>query len=65
MSSDRGGGRMRVTITFRDQPEHERRCNEHCHSFLSRREAESLPHFIEFETTAFFNHEDFCEVFRV
>ena len=48
---------MRVAITFRDQPEHERRGNEHRYSFLSRREAESLPHFIEFETPALFNHE--------
>jgi len=54
---------MRVAITFRDQPEHERRGNEYDYSPFSRREAESLPHFIEFETPAFFNHEDFCEVF--
>ena len=54
---------MCVAITFRDQPKHERRGNEHRYSFLSRREAESLPHFIEFETPALFNHEDFCEVF--
>jgi hypothetical protein len=52
-----------VAITFRDQPEHERRDNEYDYPSLSRREAESLPHFIEFETLAFFNHEDFCEVF--
>jgi len=54
---------MRVAITFRDQPEHERRRNEHDYSSFSRREAEFLPHFIEFETPALFNHEDFCEVF--
>ena len=54
---------MRVAITFRDQPEHERRGNEYGYSSFSRREAESLPHFIEFETPALFNHEDFDEVF--
>jgi hypothetical protein len=54
---------MRVTITFCDQPEHERRGNEYDYPSFSRREAESLPHFIEFETPALFNHEDFCEVF--
>ena len=54
---------MRVAITFRDQPEHERRGNEYDYPSFSRREAESLPHFLEFETPAFFNHEDFCEVF--
>ena len=48
---------MRVAITFRDQPEHERRGNEYCYSSLSRREAESLPHVIELETPALFNHE--------
>jgi hypothetical protein len=48
---------MRVAITFCDQAEHERRGNEHRNSSLSRREAESLPHFIEFETPALFNHE--------
>ena len=63
MSLDRGRGRMRVAITFRDQSEHERRSNEYDYSSLSRREAESLPHLIEFETPALFNHEDFCEVF--
>ncbi len=54
---------MRVAITFRDQPEHERRGNEYDYPTFSRREAESLPHFIEFETPALFNHEDFCGVF--
>ena len=54
---------MRVAITFRDQPEHERRGHEYDYPSFSRREAESLPHFIEFETPALFNHEDFCEVF--
>ena len=48
---------MRVAITFRDQPEHERRGNEQGYSSLSRREAKSLPHFIELETPAFFNHK--------
>src|SRR5215216_728654 len=57
MSLDRGRGRMRVAITFRDQPEHERRSNECDYPSLSRREAESLPHFIEFETPALFNHK--------
>jgi len=57
MSLDRGRGRMRVAITFRDQPEHERRGNEYDYSPFSRREAESLPHFIELETPALFNHK--------
>jgi hypothetical protein len=48
---------MRVAITFRDQPEHERRDNEYDYSSLSRGEAESLPHVIELETPALFNHE--------
>jgi hypothetical protein len=63
LSLDRGRGRMRVAITFRDQPEHERRGNEYDYSSFSRREAESLPHFIEFESPALFNHEDSCQVF--
>ena len=54
---------MPVAITFRDQPEHEHRGNEYDYSSFSRREAESLPHFIEFETPALFSHEDFCQVF--
>jgi len=54
---------MRVAITFCGQPEHERRDNEYDYSSFSRREAKSLPHFIEFETSVFFNHEHFCEVF--
>jgi hypothetical protein len=54
---------MGVAITFRDQAKHERCSNEHCYSSLGRREAESLPHFIEFETLAFFNHECLCGVF--
>ena len=57
MSLDRGRGRMRVAITLRDQAEHERRGNEYDYSSFSRREAKSLPHFIEFETPALFNHE--------
>jgi hypothetical protein len=48
---------MGIAITFRDQPKHERGGNEHCYSSLSRCEAESLPHFIESETPAFFNHK--------
>jgi hypothetical protein len=48
---------MRVAITFRDQPEHERRGNDYDYPSFSRREAESLPHFIEFETPALFNHK--------
>ena len=48
---------MCIAITFRDQPEHECRRNENGHSSLSRREAESLPHFSEFETTILLNHE--------
>ena len=54
---------MRVAITFRQQAEHERRGNEYDYSSLGRREAESLPHFIEFETPALFNHEDFAKCF--
>ena len=54
---------MRVTKTFRDRPEHERRRHEYDYPSFSRREAESLPHFIEFESPALLNHEDFCEVF--
>ena len=46
---------MSVTITFRDQPKHECRGDEHCYSSFSRRETESLPHFIEFKTPAPFN----------
>jgi hypothetical protein len=65
MRLDAGGGRMHVAITFRDQPKHERRGNEHYDASLSRREAESLPHFIEFETAALFNHEYFVKVFCV
>jgi hypothetical protein len=57
MPFDRGRGRMRIAITFRDQAEHERCSNEDCYPSLSRREAKSLPHFIEFETPALFNHE--------
>ena len=53
---------MRIAITFCDQPKHERRGNEHCHSSLSRREVKSLPHFIEFETPALANHE-YTEVY--
>jgi len=54
---------MRITITFCDQTEHERRCHEHCYSCFSRSEAEPLPHFIEFEMSPVFNHEYFCGAF--
>ena len=47
---------MRVAITFRDQAEDERRGNEYCDSPLSRCKAKSLPHFIELESPALFNH---------
>jgi hypothetical protein len=50
---------MRVTITFGDQAEQECRGNEHRYSFLSRREAKPLPHFMEFETPPLFSHELF------
>ena len=53
MILDRGRGRMGVAITFCDQPKHERDGNERCYPSLSRREAESLPHFIESETAFF------------
>ena len=56
---------MRVAITFRDQAEHEGRGNEHCYPSLSRREPESFPQFIEFETPTLFNHEYLCDFFRV
>jgi hypothetical protein len=46
---------MRVAMTFCDQAEHKRRGNEQGYSSLSRREAKSLPHVIEFETPALFN----------
>src|SRR5262249_23895438 len=60
MSLDRGRGRMRVALTFRYQVEQEGRDDEDGYSFLCWRETESLPHFIEFETAALFNHEYFC-----
>jgi len=56
---------MRVAITFRDQAEHERCSNEDCDPSLGRREPESFPHFIEFETPTLFNHEYLCDFFRV
>jgi hypothetical protein len=64
-SFDRGRGSMRVAITFRGQAEHERCSNEDRYSSLSRGEAESLPHFIEFETTAFVDHEWICGILVV
>ena len=57
MSLDRGRGWKRVAVTFRDQPEPERRDNEYDYSSFCVSEAKPLPHFIEFETPAFFNHE--------
>jgi hypothetical protein len=48
---------MSVAVTFCHQTEHERRENEHDYSFFHRSEAESLPHFFEFETPVLFNHE--------
>lgn len=48
---------MRVTVTFCDETEYKRRENEHGYSFFRWSEAESLPHFIEFETPVLFNHE--------
>jgi len=56
---------MRVAITFRSQAEHERCSNEDCYPSLSRGEAESLPHFIEFKTTAFVDHEWVCGILRL
>jgi len=64
-SFDRGRGSMRVAITFRSQAEHECCSNEDRYASLSRREAESLPHFIEFETTAFVYHEWVCGILVV
>jgi len=46
---------MRLPVTFRNQAEHERRDYEQRYSSLSGSEAESLPHFIEFETPGLFN----------
>ena len=48
---------MRIAITFRYQTEHKGRDHECGYTCLSRREAESLPHLIEFETPVLFNHE--------
>ncbi len=48
---------MNVAVTFCAQPENERRDNEYGYSFFRGSETESLQHFIEFETPAFFNHE--------
>ena len=48
---------MRIAITFRDQAEHKRRGNEHGYSSFSRRETESLPHLIKFETPTPSNHD--------
>ena len=48
---------MSVAVTLCAHPENERRDNEHGYSFFRGSETESLQHFIEFETPAFFNHE--------
>ena len=48
---------MRIAVTFRDQTEHKHRGNERSYAYLSRGEAESLPHFIEFEMPELVNHE--------
>jgi hypothetical protein len=47
--------RIRVAVTFRDQAEHERSEYEYHYSSFYGSEAESLPHFIKFETPALFN----------
>jgi hypothetical protein len=47
--------RMRVAVTFRHQPEHERRDYEDGNPFFGGSEAEFLPHCIEFKTAAPFN----------
>ena len=54
---------MRIAITFRDQTEQKRRGNERGYTYLSSGEAESLPHFIEFETPALANHEYLCGIY--
>jgi len=48
---------MSVAVTFCDQAEYERGDNEYGYSFFRWSEAESLPHFIEFETPVLLNHE--------
>ena len=57
MSLDGGRGRMRIAVTFRDQPERKRRGHKQSYSSLNCCKAESLPHFIELETTDPLNHE--------
>jgi hypothetical protein len=47
--------RVRLAVIFRDQPEHERCDYEYRYSSLNGSEAESLPHFIEFETPRLLN----------
>jgi hypothetical protein len=49
------GCRTRLAVTLRYETEQEHRDYECDHSSLGRREAKSLPHFIEFETAAFLN----------
>jgi hypothetical protein len=46
---------MPVAITFRDQAEHEGCEKEQHYSFFGGSEAESLPHFIELETSGLSN----------
>src|SRR5713101_4689032 len=47
--------RMRLAVTFRDQPEHERRDYEYRYSSLNGSEAKSLPQLVKFEALATFN----------
>ena len=54
---------MPVAITFRDQAEDKGCSNEDRYPSLSRREAESFPHFIEVETPILFNHGYLCDFF--
>jgi hypothetical protein len=56
MRLDQGRGPTYVTVTFCDQPEHERSNHEQRYSSFGRRETESLPHFTEFETPVLVNH---------
>jgi hypothetical protein len=46
--------RMSVAITFRDQPEHERRDDEQRDSSLNGSETKSLPQLVKFEALAAF-----------
>jgi len=46
---------MGGAVTFCGETEHEYRQNEHGYSFFRWSEAESLPHFAEFETPVLFD----------